>query len=292
MTHKRLLLALALMLPTLQLMHAQEETFDGRHLPDALHGLQPAHERADEKTYSWMRTIDSHGRQSYKRTHEKTYYIGSGLANVMDTYLSPYSYKGVGMSFTREVQYNHTLHNITLAASMTESLAGNVNEYAGNLRYSIAHQFDLFNSQTLSVKAGPMGTAQFGGIYNERNGNNPANAHASIMADLSARVDYALSLFGKTFPLQFTIAVPFVGIAYSPNFGQAYYEEFILGNSDHNIKFAYIGTTPSVRSRITAAIPVAKHFIRLGYEHNIEQSTYNNLRYHNYTHNFVIGLQM
>lgn len=223
---------------------------------------------------------------------EKTYYLGYGSANVMDTYLSPYSYKGVGMSLTREVQYDHTLHNLTLAASMTESLAGNVNEYAGNLRYSIAHQFGIIKSNCLSIKAGPMGTAQFGGIYNERNGNNPANAHASIMADLSARVDYTLRLFGKVFPLQYTLAVPFAGIAYSPNFGQAYYEEFILGNSDHNIKFAYIGNTPSLRHRITAAIPIGEYFIRIGYEGDYGQSTYNNLRYHNYTHNFVIGFQM
>ena len=223
---------------------------------------------------------------------EKTYYVGIGAADVMDTYLSPYSYDGIGMSVAREVQYGHTLHNLELSLSSLESMAGNVNEYAGNIRYSIAHQFDLLQVDGLTVKAGPMGTMQAGGVYNERNGNNPGNAHVSLMADLSARVGYDLRLFNRTFPLQYTIAVPVLGIAYSPAFGQSYYEEFILGNADHNIKLAHISNTPSLRHRFTIAIPAGRRFIRIGYEGDYAQSVYNHLRYHNYTHNLVIGLQM
>lgn len=223
---------------------------------------------------------------------EKTYYLGIGSANVMDTYLSPYSYKGFGMSVTREVQYSHTLHTLSFSASSIENKAGNVDAYSGDIRYGIAHQFDIYQADNLTVKAGPMGTMMLGCAYNTRNGNNPANVHSSLMAGASARIDYDLHICGRSFPLQYVIDFPLIGIAYSPNYGQAYYEEFVLGNSDHNIVFAYTGNTPSLRQRLTVAFPAGKHQLRVGYLGQYDQSSYNNLRYHSYSHQFVIGLTM
>lgn len=83
--------------------------------------------------------------------------------------------------------------------------------------------------------------------------------------------------------------MPLLGVAFSPNYGQSYYEAFSLGNYDHNVVFAYIGNMPSMRHRLTLDIPVRRYTLRVGYAAQFNQSTFNHLKYHNYSHDFMIG---
>lgn len=247
--------------------------------------------------------------------------VGGGWSNVLDTYLSPYSYKGGNVRLMRETQRDiqqffigkkkvHFQTLLDLDCSFLESRAKNVNEYAGGVRYSASWQFPLtpdapyasiesqlttLNTQptTLNFYAGPMLSGYAGGIYNERNGNNPAQGKVDLMLDLTASAVCQFRMLNRRMTARYQLAIPFVGLAFSPNYGQSYYEAFSLGNYDKNVVFANFGNAPSMRHLLTLDIPLSKRSnnttLRVGYSGNFMQAKFNNLRYHSYTHAFLIG---
>lgn len=220
-------------------------------------------------------------------------FVGGGFANVMDTYLSPYSYKGFRAQLTIERQYEHTMHRTTIHVSPLENMAGNVYEYDFGVAYGVAHHFPMLKTGAFNIKAGPMGHMYLGCIYNERNGNNPAQAKLSLMLDASALATYDFRLGRKDFQLEYSLDIPFIGLAYSPQFGQSYYEEFVLGNYDHNCVFAHPFNTPSLRQRLVIDFKLKNQgCLYLGYDGELFQTKYNGLRHHSYSHSIIMGIKL
>ncbi len=230
-----------------------------------------------------------------QETQESTtrLFVGGGWANVLDTYLSPYAYKGGTVKMMIERQYEHTMHRTSLHVSGLENPAGNVNEYDFGVAYGVAHHFQLLQNGAFRVKAGPMGHFYLGCIYNERNGNNPAQAKLALMLDASALATYDFRLFRKDFQLEYSLDIPFIGFAYSPQFGQSYYEEFSLGNYDHNCVFAHPFNTPSLRQRLVIDFKFNRgRCLYLGYDNELYQTKYNELRHHSYSHSIILGIKL
>ena len=218
--------------------------------------------------------------------------LGVGSADVMDTYLSPYSYKGTRLSLSVESHYPHTMHRLAVHGAAMENMAGNVNEYDAAISYALAHHFDLSSIGRFNLKAGPMGQVYAGCIYNERNGNNPAQAKLSAMCCASAVASYTFDIKGRHIGVEYSISIPVLGLAYSPQFGQSYYEEFVLGQSDHNCVIAHTFNTPALRHRLLLDFPLKRTSVYVGYEGVADQSKYNNLRYHSYSHSFTFGFRL
>ena len=248
------------------------------------------------------------------KTSMRSTMFGVGNANVLDTYLSPYNYKGTEVRLMRETMRmtrlmdgkvsNQTL--IDINASFLENRKKTADEYAAGVRYSIGWHYNInlrqseqtspFHPSTgggsagdFGVAFGPLLSANLGGIWNTRNSNNPGQAKFDICVDLSAMAYYNLRIGKSNILLRYQMNVPFVGAAFSPNYGQSYYEIFSLGHYDHNAVFAHIGNMPSMRHLLTADIPLGRHILRIGYNGQFNQSTFNELRYHSYSHNFMIG---
>lgn len=223
--------------------------------------------------------------------------LGIGKANVMDSYLSPYNYTGPELRLLRETMRmtklldgkvsNQTLVDVN--ASYLENRTKTAEEWAVGIRYSIGWHYHFPTIGRFRVLCGLMASGYLGGVYNTRNGNNPAQAKADITIDASAMAFYGFSVGGKEVQMRYQVNVPLVGVAFSPNYGQSYYEIFSLGHYDHNVVFAHVGNMPSMRHLLTADIPVGKHTLRVGYSGQFNQSTFNNLRYHSYTHDFMLG---
>ncbi len=236
--------------------------------------------------------------------HTTSSMFGVGSANVLDTYLSPYNYTGTEVRFmhermrpTRLLQgkvMRQTLWDIN--GSYLENRAATANEWAAGLRFSMGWLYDckVFTpngkNSSLRVAFGPAVSGYIGGVYNTRNGNNPAQAKADICIDLTAMAYGSVRLFKRDIMLRYQMTVPFIGAAFSPNYGQSYYEAFSLGHYDHNVVFAHIGNMPSMRHLLTADIPIGRNSLRIGYNGQFNQSKFNSLRYHHYSHNFLIGI--
>lgn len=231
---------------------------------------------------------------------------GFGNSNVLDTYLSPYNYTGPEARIIRETMrptklmhgHIHYQTMFSVNGSYLHNRAKNVNEWVAGLRYSNAWMYEFVSTHpssslplpsAFSLYAGLQPSVYLGGIYNTRNGNNPAQAKLDIMVNATAMLSYNLKLFNRVFPIRYQLAFPLVGAAFSMNYGQSYYECFVLGDYDHNVVFANIANMPSMRHLLTLDIPIRRNYLRIGWSGEFNQSKFNGLRYHSYSNNFMIG---
>ena len=83
--------------------------------------------------------------------------------------------------------------------------------------------------------------------------------------------------------------MPFVGLMFSPNYGQSYYEIFSLGHYDHNVCFTWPGNAPCFSQLLSADIPLGAGTLRVAYRCDIRQSHVNSLKSHTWSNLFMIG---
>lgn len=235
------------------------------------------------------------------RVIRRTLMLGAGSGNVLDTYLSPYSYTGTSLRVYHELQREARLFRRVRAlvvskfdvdCSFLENPAHNVDEYAGGLRYSFGAQCLLPVGEPFALACGPQLSAYAGGVYNERGGNNPAQAKADLMLDLAASARWRFAWLRHEWALRYSLDVPLVGAAFSMNYGQSYYEAFSLGQRDHNVVFASFANLPSLRQTLTLEFRLGHRTqtrLRLGYGCSLMQAKLNGLRYHSYQHTVLVG---
>lgn len=227
--------------------------------------------------------------------------IGLGSTNVLDTYLSQEHFTGLGMSFLSTIERNRTdcrwstlmeheanISSVKDRPDMKHELEGAYNFYWGKL-----YSWQLMDNR-LKLQAGGLANASLGVIYNTSNSNNPAQARAHINVMPTGTAAYRFQLFKRTLVARYELSLPLVGIMFSPNYGQSYYEIFSRGNYDHNIVPTTFVSAPEWRHMLTLDIPLTTQpsslTLRIGYLGNMQQAKVNNLRQHVYTHRFLIGI--
>ena len=225
--------------------------------------------------------------------------MGFGATRLLDTYLSAEHFKGTGFSFLATIERQKpnsrwsTLmeHEANLSAvhdrtNTEKELEGAYNFYWGRL-----YGFPLFNDR-LKLQVGGMVNASLGFIYNTSNiANNPAQARAHLNLMPVGVASYRFQLFHKPALLRYEEALPLVGILFSPNYGQSYYEIFSRGDYDHNAVPVTFVTAPEWRQMLTLDAAIAKKWtLRIGYLGNYQQYKVNNLKQHVYTHRILIGI--
>lgn len=223
--------------------------------------------------------------------------VGIGSTNILDTYLSPEKYRGTEIRYmshtTRPTRYkNFTQIMIHQGdVSLSHNRADNNDEIAGmyNFQYAWRYNWD-FCGRRLHVEAGAGIDFNLGFIYNTRNTNNPAQAKVSLNLAPSAAITYNFNIGRHPFAIRYETMAPLVGLMFSPNYGQSYYEIFNEGNYDHNIVPTTIAATPSLRQMISLDFPLWHTWFRIGYLGDYQQAKANNLKYHSYSHIFMIGI--
>ena len=233
--------------------------------------------------------------------------IGVGSSNVLDTYLSSYNYTGTDYRIQRETMRMTNLWKgrvanqslIDVNADINENHAGNLDEYAGGVRYTQGWFYNFMNGNVVNpvershshfnFAAGLSASGYLGVVYISRSGNNPAQAKADLMINVSGLATYDMVIAKHHYLWRYQVSFPLMGIAFSPNFGQSYYEAFVAEHYDHNVVFAYPGNMPSMRHKLTLDIPIKRYTLRVGYVGEFHQSMFNHLKYHSYAHDFMIG---
>ncbi len=222
---------------------------------------------------------------------------GVGFTNVYDTYLSPQEYKGAEFRLIREstrmtklLDGNVSVQNLFQAdLGYTHNRADNNNMFSGmvNWNYGLHYQFRI--TPEFKILAGALLDANLGFIYNLRNGNNPASARAFVNLDASAMAIWHTRIKRYPLTLRYQVNLPFMGVLFSPHYGQSYYEIFTLGNSSGVVRFTSFHNQPSLRQFLSVDFPVRYAKMRLSYVSDLQQSDVNGLRTHIYSHAFMIG---
>ena len=123
--------------------------------------------------------------QQRETTH--TTLFGVGRVNHLDTYLSPLEYTGPQFSYIshtrRALRRNPHVIYTTFAQgefSYTESPAQNAHDIGGSVRFDAGWGRIWRNAlwKGLDLTVGGMAGGTLGLLYNDRNGNNPAQARA------------------------------------------------------------------------------------------------------------------
>lgn len=255
---------------------------------------------------------------------ERASIISIGGTSVLDTYLSQEKATGTELRYTwqktNRKPARHWSSLVTQEAFLTKAgTRGNDNSFIGamyNLRFGWHYNFDLLPTDgkaddaaadlgdaaavrqpterqaaqpPLNIRAGLLADFSLGGLYNTRNSNNPAQARASLSVDPSVMLAWRFKVKGKPFALRYEAAMPLIGIAFSPNYGQSYYEIFTRGNYDHNVVFTSPFSAPQLHQAVYLDFRLWHTTFTIGYLGDIRQMRANSLKYHQYSHNIAIG---
>ena len=91
--------------------------------------------------------------------------------------------------------------------------------------------------------------------------------------------------------MRYQFFLPCMGAFFAPHYGQSYYEMFSLGHRDGIVSFSSFHNKPSHWHNLTLDVPLLKKTtLRLGYLIDIRQTSQHELKYHNWSHNFTLGL--
>ena len=222
---------------------------------------------------------------------------GIGHTNLLDTYLSPMEYTGPELRILREnirntkymdgKVYRQSLFQANV--SLTENKAGTGSEFAFLANWNLAYHYSFYKSGKWQLQAGPNLDLNGGMIYNMRNSNNPVNAKAYSNLGASGMAIYHFKIKEHPFMLRYQLNVPLLGVMFSPEYGQPYYEMSIAKDFGKNICFTSLHNQPSVRQFITLDFPIRNTTLRVGYVCDIQQAKVNHLKSHMWSHSFLIG---
>ena len=224
--------------------------------------------------------------------------FGVGRVNHLDTYLSPSEYKGPQLTFLHEtfrtLRRNENVLFQTLTQgefSYTHNPAETAHEMGGAVRYDFGwgRQWKDVLWKGLNLSAIGLAGGDLGFLYNNRNGNNPAQAHVGLRLTAALRADYHFRIRRQRLALHYQAHLPLLGMAFMPQYGQSYYDIFDRGNFDRNIRCTHPGNALSMRQLFTVDIPIRHARLRLGYLSDLRQLNLNGVKQHQYSRSVVIG---
>ena len=228
-----------------------------------------------------------------------TQMLGIGAVNTLDTYLSPEEYTGTELRYiSHSVRENGTklsrelVHQAQILS--VRNRRENNNELGGfyNFQYNWQYALGQWNvgEGELRLKVGGGVDTRLGFLYNMRNSNNPAQAYGQVNIAPNAVAAYRFRLRNLPFQLRYEVQVPLLGLTFSPNYGQSYYEIFTHDNYDHNLVVTSPISAPSLRQLLTLDFTVCHTTFRVGYLGDYQQAKINQLRQHVWSNLLVLGI--
>ena len=225
-----------------------------------------------------------------------THLFGIGGVNLLDTYLSPLEYTGWQASTMHTTErplrptsrwYLSARYGGDLARALSPTEDGKY--WDANLYAAVQLRRQWKPLTALTLQGGAMGEVFLGGTYSQRNGNNPAQGRIGAQIGLSGQAAYAFRLWNKPWRALISLDVPLLGLAFTPAYGQSYYEIFELDHRDRNVRCTYLGNAPSLLLTANLEIPLGGSALVVGYQADVRQHKLAGLKRHSWGNRFVIG---
>ena len=227
----------------------------------------------------------------------RTFLLGIGKTNQLDTYLSPMEYTGLQVSFmTQSERMTHLAqHHISFQSSFlgaftsTDNPAETASYTDARLAYDAGWHYHWSPLKNLDLKGGALVGTDLGFLYNDRNGNNPAQGQFSLDLSLSAGAAYQFRLWKLPMQASYQADLPMLGMMFCPEFGESYYEISQRGVG-HNIICAHPGNALSFRQMLMVDFCLPRITLRVGYLNDIRQRNAHSLKYRDTSHSFMFGI--
>ena len=221
-----------------------------------------------------------------------------GSSELIDTYLSPWSYTGWSLALGAEwmrvmpIEEYRWVWQQQLRANFARThlrISGNGLTDAGLLHYAFAMmRYSDLPVKGLRLYYGADMTLTGGALYNYHGGNNPVSVKADMSWGLTAMAVYDFKLGRLPVTARYQLALPVVGFFAQPEYSETYYE-VSLGNHEN---FLHVGTW-ATRFDMTNRLTIDFHFgswaLRAGYGNSIYTTYTAGNRYQWVTHHFVVG---
>lgn len=228
---------------------------------------------------------------------EHRWLFGLGGANILDTYISPFNYKGLSYGiFHRSARPTRwrprrwqAVMQIATNFSYDHSPTEDGKEFDMQLNVGGGFVCNWKPSSRLRILAGGLIEGGVGFTYNTRGSNNPGQGRLALDLAATGGVEYTFNLFKTEMKARGQIDLPLIGLMFSPQYGQSYYEIFSLGHYNKNVRFTSPFNAPSVRLLCTLDFPVRYATLSIGYHADIRQSHVNGLKRHAWINQIVIG---
>ena len=234
------------------------------------------------------------------RFEERSLSLGGGLTTLLDTYLSPLTYKGGHVAVLDErfaqttaangrwfAQSLFALHgDYTLAAEGRGLTVGGMADYSYTCYYNLPLWGD---KRGASFYVGPQGQLRIGGIYNMRNSNNPAQLKLGVNLAASVMGKYSFALWGAPMSVRLQADVPLFGFAFAPDYGQSYYEIFYLGNDEGCVHVTSLHNNLSLRTHLSYDVQFRSCTVRLTWLEDLYHWRLGGQQYRMFTHSLMIG---
>lgn len=229
----------------------------------------------------------------------KSSLLGLTTLNNLDTYLSGYDFKGMGLYYNHENfrdartgNYRWKYQTI-FSSSLGYAELGNNAQIAGLATYQWSGYHPFTISSRLKLLAGVQLQLEGGVLYVPKNGNNPVSLKLRTALAATGMAIYHFPIKGKDWVARYQIDIPLAGVMFAPEFGQSYYEIFNEHKSDGTVALSTPFNCPSWKHTLSLDIPLRykRHSttVRLAYIADFYQSKINDIRCHIYRHAFTIG---
>lgn len=221
-----------------------------------------------------------------------------GGTRLIDTYLSPWSYKGWDVGLNVELMQAMPIDNYhwvwqQLISINYGSSKMSVSEMGKTIFGGFNYTFAMMRRNKLPVEGlqiyygadlGLTGKA----LYNYHGGNNPLSVKADISLGLTTMAAYNFRWGKLPFTARYQLILPVIGVFAQPEYSESYYE-VSLGNHQNFLHCGTWGNKFDIDNRLTVDMHFDSWALRMGYHNHINTTYVTNNRYQIVQHNFTIG---
>ena len=222
-----------------------------------------------------------------------------GHASDLDTYISPVKYGGHAVALAYEAQQatgfdpQRWTRQLSLETDYAylHNPAGNHTAHSlmVDARWGMMRRWKEVFTPKLQFQLGGETQLRGGILYNEHNSNNVVSARIHWNVGLMGQAIYNTHIKRLPITLRYQASMPVVGVFFSPDYDEAYYEIY-LGNHSNLAHFGWWGNRFDLDHMLSADLHLGNTILRIGYRNRINTSWINNINSRSIAHYLVIGI--